>query len=100
VPDLHSVFNLCGPISDHRHSGEPTTALQTLDSAAAPPTPPFRRTGQRNPRLIDRLVNRFGTQVPLRLAREAHRQLVGDPFGTPPLTQELSDDTMELLVTR
>ena len=27
MPYLHSVFNLSGSISDHRHSGEPTTAF-------------------------------------------------------------------------
>ena len=100
MPDLHPVLNLSGPVRDHRHSGEPTTPFQPLDPASASPTPPFRRTGHSNPRIIDRLLNRLGTQVRLGLAREPHPQLVGDLFGTPPLAQQLGDHIIELLITR
>ena len=100
MPGLYPVGDLSGPISDHRHASEPAPPLQTLDSAAAPPSPPLCRSSQIDPWIVDRLIDRLGTQVALRLIREPYPQFVGDLFGTPPLAQQLGDNSMKLHVTR
>jgi hypothetical protein len=76
-PHLHPVFDLGEPISDHRHSAEPATAFQARDPASAPPAPPFGRTGYIGSGIIDRLLDRLGTQMTLGLASKPHRQFIG-----------------------
>ena len=99
MPDLYPVVDLDGSISDHRHVGEPTPSLQALDAASAPSASPLGRAGHIGPRIVDRLIDRLRTQVALGLIREVRPEFVGDLFGTPPLAQQLGDDTMKLLVT-
>ena len=71
MTDLHPVLNLGGPIGDHRHNSEPTTPLQALDPTSTPPTPRFRRASQIDPWIVNRLIDRLGTQVALGLVRKA-----------------------------
>ena len=95
MPGLYPVGDLSGPISDHRHASEPAPPLQTLDSAAAAPSPPLGRSSQIDPWIVDRLIDRLSTQVALRLIGEPDPQFVRDLFGTPPLAQQLGDPVVE-----
>lgn len=99
MPDLHPVVDLGGPISDHRHVGDPASTLQSLHLPAAAPPSALGWAGQLDPRVVDRLLDRFGAQLPLGLVGEPDHQLVGDLFRTPPLGQQLRNDTAEFLVT-
>jgi len=63
MPDLHPFFDLGGPLCDHRHAGEPAPPLQALDPTSTPPTPRFRRASQIDPWIVNRLIDRLGTQV-------------------------------------
>src|SRR5207248_154370 len=89
VPDLDAISYLRGPVGDHGHRGQPTPPLQALDPAPAPSTAPFRRSDDRDIRVVDRLVDRLRAQPPPRLIREALAQLVGNLLRTPPLAQQL-----------
>ena len=71
MPDLHPFFDLGGPLCDHRHAGEPAPPLQALDPTSTPPTPRFRRASQIDPWIVNRLIDRLGTQVALGLVRKA-----------------------------
>jgi hypothetical protein len=95
MPDLHPFFDLGGPLCDHRHAGEPAPPLQALDPTSTPPTPRFRRASQIDPWIVNRLIDRLGTQVAWGWSGKRRRS----SFGTPPLAQQLGDHIIERFVT-
>jgi hypothetical protein len=90
VPGLHSVFDRCGTLVNHRHGGQPSPPLNAEQAPSA--TTPADGTREADRRVIDRLIDRLGAQPPRRLSGEEDPELVRDLLRAPALAQQPGDE--------
>jgi hypothetical protein len=89
VTGLQPIFGFPGTLADHSHRGQPPASLQPEQTSTAATT--ACRASERDRGVIDRLIDRLGTQPTLALADEQIAQLVSDLLWAPPLGQQPRD---------